>query len=219
MAVYGLMPLTRPRSGRRESSGLLGPGAWAASAPPRPPPCRAASFSLSPQGSYVDSLGLMLALPLHSMALAQATEPFYTSVLSSLNSILSLLLWSRACDGELDSFGLLRKSSQEKGKEGSKIGQGKDVVSAGVYGPSEFMGVLKNKLQYKVGPNLRQRTGLCTPALAGCRLPLWEAETGSFWKSGSHLVKCSWGEGNISEALAAMPPSRKGSQGRPPKAS
>lgn len=52
------------------------------------------------------------------------------------------------------------------------------MVSATVYIPSDSMGALENELKCKVAPNLRQETGLCTPVLVGCRLPLWQSDTG-----------------------------------------
>ena len=56
------------------------------------PPCRMASFLLGLQGSHTGSLGLTVALPLHSMALAQVTEPFWASISSSITPILSPVL-------------------------------------------------------------------------------------------------------------------------------
>lgn len=76
----------------------------------------------------------------------------------------------------MDTFSFLKIFSQKKGKEVYKIDQGKDVVSARVYIPSDSMGALENEFKCKVAPNLRQEAGLCTPVLVGCRLPLWESD-------------------------------------------
>lgn len=49
---------------------------------------------------------------------------------------------------------------------------------ARVYISSDSTGAPENELKCKVCPNLRQETGLYTPVLVGCRLPLWESDIG-----------------------------------------
>lgn len=136
--------------------------------------CRVASFSLGSQGSYFDSLGLIQALPLHSVVLAQVPEPFCVCFLSyklpSKPDSLEAEPGTRIQMHLVYGGNALRKKGRWGGGKQNRCGQGCGLSWSLRTFCLAPQGALKNELQYKVGLNLRQGIGLCTPVLAGCRL-------------------------------------------------